>query len=274
GAAAAQQILDISTTARAMQQGDVVRLDVVCRCERVTGPGTAFVFGHEVPLAPEAGRAAWTGLIGIDLDTRPGRHDVRVAVELPEGAPVVQVYTFEVRAKAFPTRQLTVAPRYVEPPADQIQRILAEDRRLDAMWEVATTRAQVGPFQAPVTVKGRNTFGARSVFNGQARNPHAGVDFSSPTGTPVAAPAAGRVALAEDLYFTGRTVILNHGRGLYSVLAHLSRLDVREGDEVTRGQTVGAVGATGRATGPHLHWGTRLLGARVDPLSLVELLAP
>jgi murein DD-endopeptidase MepM/ murein hydrolase activator NlpD len=188
--------------------------------------------------------------------------------------PATGIYTLRVAAKRFPTRRLRVAPAFVDPPAESAQRIVAENDRLDAVFKTTTWRESVGPFQAPVTATGRNTFGARSIFNGRPRQPHGGVDFGSPIGTPVVAPAPAVVALAEDLYFTGRTVILDHGQGLYSVLAHLSSIAVAEGDSVERGAVVGEVGATGRVTGPHLHWGTRLQGARVDPLSLLAVLPP
>jgi len=115
-------------------------------------------------------------------------------------------------------------------------------------------------------------FGTRSIFNGEPRSAHSGADFLSGTGTPVKAPNAGRIVAARDLYFTGNTVIIDHGMGLFSMLAHLSRLDVREDEVVTAGQVVGAVGATGRVTGPHLHWALRAGGARVDPVSLLALL--
>jgi len=114
-------------------------------------------------------------------------------------------------------------------------------------------------------------FGTRSVFNGQPRSPHSGVDFGSKAGTPVVAPAGGVVTLAEPLFFTGSTVVIDHGLGLYSLLAHLSTFAVKEGERVRRGQVVGFAGATGRVTGPHLHWSVRLNGARVDPLSLIAL---
>src|SRR5690606_30907835 len=130
-------------------------------------------------------------------------------------------------------------------------------------------RAWHGSVALPVAGRPSSNFGLRSVYNGQPRSPHGGVDFSSPTGTPVRAPAGGRVALAEDLYFTGQTVILDHGLGLFSVLAHLSAMQVEQGSLVDGGTVVGRVGATGRVTGPHLHWGIRLHGARVDPISLI-----
>jgi murein DD-endopeptidase MepM/ murein hydrolase activator NlpD len=115
-------------------------------------------------------------------------------------------------------------------------------------------------------------FGTRSVFNGEARSPHGGTDFLSPAGTPVRAPNSGRVVAARELYFAGRTVMIDHGAGVFSQLAHLSRIDVREGESVRPGQVVGQVGATGRVTGAHLHWAVRVAGARVDALSLLALL--
>jgi murein DD-endopeptidase MepM/ murein hydrolase activator NlpD len=124
----------------------------------------------------------------------------------------------------------------------------------------------------PVPSTVASHFGARSSFNGQARSPHSGADFPSPTGAPIAAPNAGRVVLARDLYFSGNTVILDHGLGLFSLLAHLSVIAVHEGDRVATGQEIGKVGATGRVTGPHLHWGVRAGGARVDPLGVLTVL--
>ena len=119
-----------------------------------------------------------------------------------------------------------------------------------------------------------SNFGTRSIFNGEPRAPHAGVDYRGAVGTPISAPGAGRVVLAEPLFFTGDTVIVDHGLGLYSLLAHLSRIDVAAGQTVERGERVGLLGATGRVTGPHLHWTVRLGAARVDPLRLLALLAP
>jgi len=117
-----------------------------------------------------------------------------------------------------------------------------------------------------------SAFGTRSVFNGQPRSAHGGADFLSPAGTPIHAPNAGRIVLARDLYFSGNTVVIDHGLGLFSMLAHLSAIDVHEGDGVTADQRIGLVGATGRVTGPHLHWAVRAGGARVDPLSLLAVL--
>jgi murein DD-endopeptidase MepM/ murein hydrolase activator NlpD len=116
-----------------------------------------------------------------------------------------------------------------------------------------------------------SAFGTRSVFNGEPRSPHAGTDFLSPAGTRIKAPNAGRVMIARELFFSGNTVVIDHGLGLFSLLAHLSRIDVHEGDLVERGALVGLVGATGRVTGPHLHWAVRAGDARVSALSLLAL---
>jgi len=130
-----------------------------------------------------------------------------------------------------------------------------------------------GPFVRPVPDAANSAFGTRSVFNGEPRSPHSGADFSSQPGTPVKSPNAGRVVLAGDLYFTGNTVVIDHGAGLLSLFAHLRAITVRESDSVTAGTVIGEVGATGRVTGPHLHWTVRLNGARVDPMSLLAVLA-
>ena len=116
------------------------------------------------------------------------------------------------------------------------------------------------------------SFGTRSIFNGHPRQPHGGTDFISPTGTPIHAPNSGRVVVASELYFTGNTVVIDHGLGVFSMLAHLSVMDVHVGDSVIAGQIVGQVGATGRVTGPHLHWAVRVGGARVDPLAVLAIL--
>ena len=189
------QGLTISAHARAIQPGEIVRLSVSCACTSSQRPGTARVLDQVVPLAPaEAG--AWSGLIGLDVDTAPGAYPVNVVVELLNAPPLTGTYTLTVTSKQFPTRQLRVAPSYVDPPPAELARILAEAARLDALFKRTTWRDRVGPFQSPVGVAARPTFGARSVFNGQARSPHAGVDFGSPAGTRVVAPAAAEVALA------------------------------------------------------------------------------
>jgi murein DD-endopeptidase MepM/ murein hydrolase activator NlpD len=216
----------------------------------------------------------WRVLAGIDVDQPPGSLPLAVTATPADGAPLTHTATLDVGPGTFVERHLKVAPRYVEPPASQRARIQEERVRLQAIYGRVTPELHPGAFVAPVRHRRSSPFGARSVFNGEPRAPHAGLDFASPAGAKIRAPAAGRVVLVDDLYFTGRTVVLDHGQGLYSILAHMQRTLVREGLEVARGAPLGLVGATGRATGPHLHWSVRLGGARVDPAALLELLEP
>ena len=261
--------LTVAMHAKAIQPGAVVRLDVSCACKASGRPAVARVFDREIPLVPIREGAAWSGLIGIDVETAPGTYPVQIAAESADRQPLTATHPLVVAARRFPTRRLTVAPVYVEPPAAEVERIAADVARLDALFKTTTGQSLPGRFKAPIAAAPQPTFGARSIFNGQPRSPHAGTDFRASTGTPIVAPAAGVVVLTDDLFFTGRTVAIDHGLGLISVLAHMSKIAVHVGDTVQPGDAVGELGATGRATGPHLHWSVRLNGARVDPLSLV-----
>lgn len=258
--------------ARAVHPGEVVILEV--RSSRALAHVRATAFGATVRFFPAA-RGVWHGLAGIDLDTRPDSYPVVVEAAGGDGATLRTTYTLEVEPKEFPTRHLTVEPRYVEPPADVLDRILRESARQAGIFETVTALRQWrGGFLRPVPGQATSSFGRRSVFNGQPRRPHSGTDFRAAAGTAIRAPNAGTVVLAENLYFSGNAVILDHGWGLYSYFAHLSAIAVTEGEAVQPGQVVGEVGATGRVTGPHLHWTVRLNNARVDPLALLALLPP
>lgn len=259
-------LLKTSFFARAMQPGEVVRLDVACTCGGATPAAQAF--GEDVPLFPGSGEGRWRGLIGIDLETKPGAYTVTVTVDRHGNPGIVSRRLLHVIAKRFPTRRLRVAPDFVEPPPAVHDRIEREAKLMESLFATVSPPIWNGSFRPPVPQSPVSNFGSRSVFNGQPRNPHGGVDFASPSGTPIVAPAAGRVVLAEPLYFTGNTVIIDHGLGLYSIFAHLSKFSIAQGDDVERSAKVGLVGATGRVTGPHLHWTVRLHGKRVDPLSL------
>lgn len=262
-------IVTVAVTARAVQPGEVVRLDIAS-----AGPITALTvraFDKDIAAA-RVGPSEWRALIGIDLDVDAGAHEVAITAALAEGE-ARHVQTLEVLPKEFPTRQLRVAPRFVNPPPSVEHRIDRERRQLGAIFRAVDPEPRWGAsFARPIEGGVVSGFGVRSVYNGEPRAPHGGADFASPTGTPVMAPGGGRVVLAGPLYFTGRTVVIDHGLGLVSLLAHLSRIDVTVGQAVEGGARVGLVGATGRVTGPHLHWTVRLQGARVDPLSVIEAL--
>lgn len=270
--ASAEERIKVQTTVSevAPQPGEVVRLDVTCECE-ATG-ATATVFGEDVPLFRMGDGDQWSGLIGVDLAVAPGTHLITVVVNQVGSRPIATTRELSVVAKRFPVRRLRVASRFVKLPDNVVERVRDESRQLETLFHTAARpREWHRPFQAPTRAPISGSFGTRSVLNGQGRSPHSGVDFGSKAGTPVVAPGTGVVTLAEPLFFTGNTVVIDHGLGLYSLLAHLSKFAVKEGGRVRRGQVVGFVGATGRVTGPHLHWSVRLNGARVDPLSLIAV---
>jgi len=268
----AWQPFEITVThrARVVSPGEAVLVSVTTN-ERLTLV-KGVIFDRTVRFY-QAGDGSWRGLVGIDLLVEPGDHDLVVQVTSARGGMLERLYTLSVVDKAYPTRRLTVAPRYVEPPPDVVERITREAQQQTEIFASDTPdRFWRGGWNRPVPGEATSAFGSRSVFNGQPRRPHSGADFRAATGTPVKAPNGGLVVMTGDTYFSGGSVILDHGWGLYSYFAHLSKILVQEGDRVDAGQGVGHAGATGRVTGPHLHWTLRLSGARVDPLSLVELL--
>jgi len=263
--AAQSPAVTVDVDARSVQPGEVVLL-------AIGTPASA----HEVRVrafnraiqAFAVGEGRWEALVGIDLDVKPGPAIVTVDAG---GARVTR--ELAVKPKTFRTRRLTVDPDFVTPPPSAEARIEADAKLLARTWESsAAERLWSTPFSRPVTDPANSAFGTRSIFNGLPRNAHGGADFLSPAGTIVHAPNAGRILVARDLYYSGNTVVIDHGLGLFSMFAHLSAFDVHEGDRVENRVPIGRVGATGRVTGPHLHWAVRANGARVDPLSLLAVL--
>jgi murein DD-endopeptidase MepM/ murein hydrolase activator NlpD len=229
--------------------------------------------GRAERLEADGGARAFRGIVGIDFESATGGEDLRVDVEGLCGDAHAAAKRIDVRSGRFAVEKLTVAPGYVEPPESELDRIREDREKVERVWKSGDAeRRWSGPFRLPVDAPVREkSFGSRRVFNGQSRSPHSGLDLAAREGQEVAAPAPARVALAEDLYFSGGTVILDHGAGLFTSYFHLSRIDVKAGDVVVEGARVGAVGATGRATGPHLHWSAKIAGARVNPLGLLKL---
>ena len=262
--------LEITHSARAVVPGEAVLLTF-----RAAGPITAVrgtAFGQ--PLSAYAGTSAdtWHALAGIDLTVRPGRATIDVEARLADGSTLAASLPLKVGAKTFATRRLKVAPEFVTPPPAEQARIERERLLLSRILSAISPRRLWGDgFGSPADGEVISVFGVRSVFNNEARAPHRGIDFRGATGAPVRAPARGVVVLAEPLYFSGSTVVLDHGLGVFSMLAHLSRIDVKPGTVVVHGDVVGAVGATGRVTGPHLHWTLRVGPVAVDPLSVLAV---
>jgi murein DD-endopeptidase MepM/ murein hydrolase activator NlpD len=205
------------------------------------------------------------------LDTKPGEHAANAVLTTDDGRSETREVVINVLAKKYPTTTLNVEERFVELNKADLDRAYRESKEADAIYgRITTDIVPDEPFTVPIPgVVGKN-FGERRIFNGEPRAPHSGADLHAAAGTPVHATNRGRVVLAKTLFFTGNTVILDHGLGIYSLYAHLSRIDVKSGEMVKNGQVVGLVGATGRVTAPHLHWGMRVQGARVDPFSLVR----
>jgi murein DD-endopeptidase MepM/ murein hydrolase activator NlpD len=257
----------VAISARSQRPGELVVLTITPpdRADQVR----LRVFDREISAFAVEDRA-WRALVGIDLDVKPGTYPVSIDVD---DGRLKTIWDLVVKARVFPTRRLSVDAAFVNPPASERDRIDREAKLLDDVWTAPPPgRLWTTPFVRPVADAANSRFGTRSIFNGVPRSAHGGADFLSPSGTPIHAPNAGRIVVARNLYFSGNTVIIDHGLGLFSMLAHLSAFDVSEGDVVAAGQLVGRVGATGRVTGPHLHWAVRANGARVDPLAVLELL--
>jgi murein DD-endopeptidase MepM/ murein hydrolase activator NlpD len=228
----------------------------------------ARAFDRDIPTFQLDG-TRWRALLGIDIDTKPGSYQVSFEAT-SAGHTITATTELDVTAGEFGRRTLRVDNAFVNPPQPIIARIRREAAEVEQLWgQSEPRRLWDAGFVRPVPGRANGAFGSRSFFNGQPRQPHGGADFLSPAGTPIQAPNSGRVVLARDLYFTGNTVVIDHGLGVFSLLAHLSAMDVRQGELVTQGQTIGRVGATGRVTGPHLHWAVRMNGARVDPLAVL-----
>jgi murein DD-endopeptidase MepM/ murein hydrolase activator NlpD len=214
------------------------------------------------------------GLAGVDLEKAPGEYELKVTGQTAGGEKIVCSAMVEVKAGRFATEKLQVGKQFVEPTPEQIKRANEELQKLREIFDrVTPERLWDGKFRIPLDgVTTGSNFGKRRILNGNPGSPHGGADLPGTTGTPVHAAQRGRVVLAEELFFAGNTVVLDHGLGIYTLYAHLSEIDVKVGDVLDLGTVLGKVGATGRVTGPHLHWGLTVERARVNPLQIVKLL--
>ncbi|MBU4520379.1 MAG: peptidoglycan DD-metalloendopeptidase family protein [Gammaproteobacteria bacterium] len=236
--------------------GGIVRLSLGPSQERPRA------WAGEVPLLVLGDPIEWSALVGIPLSATPG--EARIVVQGEAREPRELAYT--VTPKRYAEQRLKVAPKTVDLSPEDLARF---ERERDHQKTVMATFSEPAPgdlrMRVPVAGRRSSSFGLRRVFNGQARSPHSGMDIAAPTGTPVNTPLPGRVIDTGDYFFNGQTVWLDHGGGLLSMVCHLSAIDVRVGDTLQAGERLGAVGATGRVTGPHLHWGVMLNRTMVDP---------
>ena len=211
------------------------------------------------------------GLIGIDLAEEPAVQDLVIEIQGPSGQEARR-QSIKVTSSPFKVEELTVPREHDALDEETLRRVRKERARMVAKLSgVSLRRFWEGPFLVPVSGRISGNFGSKRVINGQPRNPHNGEDIAAPTGTPVMVSNHGVVILTGDFFFSGKGILVDHGLSLFTMYFHLSKILVKEGESVIKGQTIGQVGATGRATGPHLHWGARLNTARIDPFSLTRL---
>ena len=224
---------------------------------------TARYRGHNLRVTPDG-----TVVFGVPRDQAGS-----LSIAITDASGHVQNVAILVTDREFPTEYITgVPPKTVNPPPDIAARIAREQARVAAARDRDDDRADFAEkFIWPVRGRISGRFGNQRVYNGKPGSGHSGMDIAAPTGTPVKAPASGIISFADpDLYLTGGTVLLDHGHGVSSNFLHLSRIDANVGDRIEQGQVFAAVGSSGRATGPHLHWGMSWFDVRIDPLLLVE----
>ncbi len=231
---------------------------------------TATFQGKPVLVVREEGRD-WIAIVGIPLTTKAGNQQIAV-----KQAGASRNLGFTVGAKHYKEQRITLKnTRQVNPLPEDLKRInreLAEQTAAYRSFSPGTPSNLV--LDKPVDGPLSSPFGLRRFFNGEERNPHSGLDFAVPAGTPIKTPAAGKVILIGDYFFNGNTVFVDHGQGFISMFCHMSKIDVKLGDQLPRGGVVGRVGATGRATGPHMHWNVSLNDARVDPAIFIGAFKP
>lgn len=237
--------------------GGVARLSLGPAAQRPTA------HAGDIPLLVLGDASEWTALVGIALSAQPG--EANITVQATDGSRRDIAYT--IAPKRYSEQQLKVEPRTVDLSPQDLARYERERAHQEGVMATFSEPWPQGPLRMQVPVPGRrsSSFGLRRIFNGQPRNPHSGMDIAAGTGTPVVASLPARVIDTGDYFFNGNTVWLDHGGGLLSMVCHLSAVDVKLGDVLKTGERVGAVGATGRVTGPHLHWGVMLNRAMVDP---------
>ncbi len=243
---------------------------------RVSAPGAMGIdgewLGRKLEFFRGHDKLAWIALAGVDVDAPVGPSVLKLTIHSAKGGTRVLSRTIRIRPAHYPTTTLTVAPEFVQPGPEALKQI--DDDQLLTQKAYASSALKPlwqGNFRPPVSSPQSERFGTRRIFNGTLASNHKGLDFRAPPGTPVRAGNSGVVVLAQPLYYAGNTVIIDHGLGLFTLYMHLSRITVREGQHVTRAQRLGLSGATGRVTGPHLHWAVRWQGAYLDPAKLLRL---
>jgi murein DD-endopeptidase MepM/ murein hydrolase activator NlpD len=230
--------------------------------------------GHEIAFVP-GGPHVWYGLAGIDVEAKPGNYELELDATLTDGRLIHQQQVVLVERAKYKTEALRVPERFVKPDAETLRRIDSDKEiKKTAFAHEIPQPEWSGKFIAPIDSSISEGFGTRRTFNGNLASIHRGLDYHAKPGSPVTAANSGDVVLAQELFYEGNCVIIDHGQQFMTLYMHLSKLEVREGDKVDKGQEIGLTGATGRATGPHLHMAVRWQGAYLDPAQLWTLPLP
>ena len=258
-------IPDITVTPSTFGQGEVSLVTL----KQATGQPQMIWLGKRIPMIYNNSNELWAGFIGADLTTDPGRYKLQISYANnaePDSMPIT------VRSKDHGIRRITVPREMVELDHDTLQRVLREISTVkqvfmrsseDPLWWGRWTRPLPGTIVSP--------FGCKNIVNDMERSPHSGVDLKAAAGTPIKATNRGLVALVAEHFFSGRSIVIDHGGGIFSMYFHLSHISVRVGELVEKGDLIGLSGSSGRVTGPHLHFGIRLNGTRINPLTLIEI---
>jgi len=267
--ATAQTVDRVTITPAAVVAGSP---ELIC----VRAPATATVSGdwlnQKLQFFRGRDKQAWYALAGVDVKAPTGSSTLKISARTATGAAIDLSRGVEILPAHYRASTLTVAPNFVEPGPDELTRIKAEvELKSKVFASSAAEPLWSGDFRAPVHAAPTDSFGTRRTFNGKLASVHEGMDFHAATGTPVHTGNSGVVVLAQPLYYEGNCVVIDHGLGLFTISMHLSRIDVHEGDHVVTGQLLGLSGATGRVTGPHLHWAVRWQNAYLDPAKMLRL---
>jgi murein DD-endopeptidase MepM/ murein hydrolase activator NlpD len=230
--------------------------------------------GHDLVFDHSAGKN-WFALAGVSLETKPGKYPLKLEGATAKGEKVQFERTLLVTAAKYPTVKLTVSKEFTAPSPEQQEKIKADQElKHDVFSRISPEREWSGSFAPPVNAQTSDPFGTRRIFNGVTKSVHQGLDYRVGPDTQVSSVNRGTVILARPLYFEGNCVVIDHGQGLLSLYMHLSELKVKEGQQVERGTPIGLSGATGRATGPHLHLAVRWQGVYLNPAALLKLALP
>jgi len=231
--------------------------------------------GHDVYFSHRPGGDTWYGIAGVDQNVTPGTYDLELEAVRADGSSGQLIQPVEVSATTYKSEVLRVPERFVKPTPEMQKRIEEERELKQRVFSQITQAAEwSGSFIAPVDTQVSEPFGTQRVFNGVVKSVHQGLDFHAHPGTPVLAANSGQVVLAGDLFYEGKCVVIDHGQGLFTLYMHLSEIQAKEGLQVKRGQVIGLSGATGRATGPHLHMAVRWEGVYLDPARLLAISMP